>query len=143
MVELRVEFERITRDSGSADEAARGEELRSLLGPDLASGALMAWIAEEGGRAVGQSALRLARGLPASPSGELLNVYVRTAFRGRGVGSALVRAALEEARALGIKRITLQPTEDSRRIYERAGFKAEGRQMILRPLDLSGGPRLY
>jgi GNAT superfamily N-acetyltransferase len=133
---MRIKFERITRDSGSMDEAARREELRGLLGPELASGRLAAWIAEEGGRAVGQAGLRLgaARRGPAQFRGaaELLNVYVEPGFRGRGIGTALVGAAIAEARARGIERISLQPTEDSRRIYERAGFAAEGGRMVLR-----------
>jgi GNAT superfamily N-acetyltransferase len=132
---MRIEFERITLDSGSADEAARRSELAALLGPDLAAGALIAWIAEEEGRAAGQSALRLTPG-----EGELMNVYVRPGFRRRGLGAALVAAALDEARALGLKRICLQGTEDSRRIYERAGFESRGGRMIL---DLRDRARLY
>jgi len=132
---MRIEFERITRDSGSADEAARRAELSVLLGPDLESGALLAWIAWEEGGAAGQAALRRA---PAR-EGELMNVYVRPSFRRRGLGAALVRAALDEARALGLERVTLQPTDDSRRIYERAGFRPEGGRMLL---DLRGGEGL-
>jgi GNAT superfamily N-acetyltransferase len=126
IVELRIEFERVTRDSGSMDEADRRSELRSLLGPDLASGLLAAWIAEEGGRAVGQAGL-LSRGRVA----ELLNVYVEPAFRGRGLGTALVEAAIAEARSRGLKKIRLQPTDDGRPIYERSGFVDSGRDMIL------------
>jgi GNAT superfamily N-acetyltransferase len=141
IVAMRIEFERITRDSGSMDELSRRAELRGLLGPDLASGRLAAWIAEEGGRAVGQAGLRLGRrdsapapGGPAALRGaaELLNVYVEPGFRGRGIGTALVRAAIAEARARGAREVGLQPTEDSRRIYERSGFEAEGDRMVLR-----------
>jgi GNAT superfamily N-acetyltransferase len=128
IVAMRIEFERITRDSGSMDEGVRRAELRGLLGPDLASGRLAAWIAEEGGRAVGQAGLRLGSG----GSAELLNVYVEPGFRGRGIGTALVRAAIAEALELGAREIWLQPTEDSRRIYERSGFEAEGDRMVLR-----------
>jgi GNAT superfamily N-acetyltransferase len=130
IVAMRIEFERITRDSGSMDEGARRAELRGLLGPDLASGRLAAWIAEEGGRAVGQAGLRLVVGGEA----ELLNVYVEPGFRGRGIGTALVSAAIAEARARGAREVGLQPTEDSRRIYERSGFEAEGDSMVLRLL---------
>jgi GNAT superfamily N-acetyltransferase len=145
---MRIEFERITRDSGSADEAARRSELAALLGPDLASGALIAWIAEAEGRAAGQSALRLAQRRARGEAGpgaaaleaELMNVFVRPEFRRRGLGEALVAAALEEARAMGVGRITLQGTEDSRRIYERAGFRGRGGRMIL---DLRDRARLY
>jgi GNAT superfamily N-acetyltransferase len=127
IVDLRMQFERITRDSGSLDEPARRAELGSLLGPDLAEGRLLAWIAEAGDRAVGQSGLLL-RGAEA----ELINVYVEPGSRGCGLGTALVEAAIAEARARSAPAVTLQPTEDSRRIYERAGFRAAGRRMVLR-----------
>jgi GNAT superfamily N-acetyltransferase len=130
VVGLRIDFERITRDSGSLDEGARRSELESLLGPDIASGRLLAWLAEEGGRAVGQAALRLRPGAGA-PEGELLNVYTVPGRRGRGIGGALVALAVAEARRLGLSRLRLRPTEDSRRIYEREGFRAEGRDMVL------------
>jgi len=141
IVEMRIEFERITRDSGTMDEAARRAELSALLGPDLESGAFLAWIVEVEGRAVGQAALRLLSGAPTPAGGgrsradgreaELMNVYVRPTYRRLGLGTALVAAALGEARARLLDRITLQPTDDSRRIYERAGFRPEGGRMIL------------
>lgn len=136
IVRMRIEFERITRDFLAMDEGARRDELKALLGPDLESGALVAWIAEAEDRAIGQAALRAAR--PRGPhrlgqerEAELFNVYVEPAFRRRGIGSALVAEALAEVRARGIGRVTLQPTEDSRRIYERAGFRGQGGRMIL------------
>ena len=130
VVALRLEFERITRDSGSLDWAARAAELASLLGPDLAEGRLLCWIAEAGGRAVAQAALRLlGRG-----EGEILNVFTQAEFRGRGIGSALVALAVSEAASLGLSRLRLQPTEESRGIYERAGFEARGLSMVLDPV---------
>jgi GNAT superfamily N-acetyltransferase len=127
IVELRIKFERITRDSGSFDEPSRRAELRSLLGPDLEDGRLGAWLAEGEGGALGQAAL-----LSDEAAGELLNVYVEPGSRGLGLGTALVEAAIAEARARGIRELRLQPTEDSRRIYERAGFRPSGRRMTLR-----------
>ncbi len=127
IVALRMAFERATRDSGSLDEAERRAEIASLLGPDLMAGRLLCWMAEEGGRAVAQAALRiLGRG-----EGELLNVYTEPDCRGRGLGSSLVAAAVGEARSLGLSRLSLQPTEDSRRIYERAGFREAERGMVM------------
>jgi GNAT superfamily N-acetyltransferase len=127
VIGLRIEFERITRDSGSLDEGARIAQLSALLGPDLGAGSLRCWIAESGGRAVAQAALRL-RG---SAVGEILNVYTVPDFRGRGIGSALVATAIAEARELGLRRLYLQPTEDSRGLYERAGFSLAGSCMEL------------
>ncbi len=139
---LRVAFERITRDSGSMDEDDRRKEIEGLLGRDFRRGRLLCWVAEEGGRVVAQAAVRLRGGRArtaagagtaagASLYGELINVYTEPAHRGRGIGSALVGAAISEARVLGLARLVLQATDDSRRIYERAGFSSGGRGMSL------------
>jgi ribosomal protein S18 acetylase RimI-like enzyme len=130
IIGLRIDFERITRDSGSFDEVLRRAEIASLLGPDLAEGALVCWLAESGRRAVAQAALRRCGRAFACGEGEILNVYTVPAYRGRGTGTALANAAIAEARCLGMSRLRLQPTEDSRRIYERAGFRQRGGCMI-------------
>jgi ribosomal protein S18 acetylase RimI-like enzyme len=134
IVGLRLALERQTRDSGSMDESWRRAEVEALLAPDLASGVLLCWLAEAGGRAVAQAALRTRRPSGAGPAGEgeLLNVYTEPAYRGRGIASSLVGLAIAEARALGLGRLRLQATEDSRRIYARAGFRRAGRAMVLR-----------
>ncbi len=129
IVDLRMAFERITRDSGSMDAASRRAEIASLLVKDLAKGRLVCWIAEEEGHPVAQAALRIRR--RGGSAGEILNVYTDPVFRGRGIGSALVAAAIAEASAMGLGRLRLRPTDDSRRIYERAGFRAEGNDMVL------------
>ena len=52
-------------------------------------------------------------------------------FRGQGIGPALLRAALEKARAKGLTRIELDVREDNRpaiALYERLGFEREGRK---------------
>ena len=131
IVDLRIAFERVTRDSGSFDEALRRAEIAALLGPDLAAGRLLCWLAETGGRAVAQAALRLPGRSCAGGEGEILNVYTEPAFRRQGIGAALAAMAFAEARSLGLASLRLQPTEDSRRIYERAGFRwAKGRMFL-------------
>jgi ribosomal-protein-alanine N-acetyltransferase len=53
------------------------------------------------------------------------NVAVRPMFRGRGLGSALMRHVLAEARRLGARRATLEVRASNtaaRRLYERLGF---------------------
>jgi ribosomal protein S18 acetylase RimI-like enzyme len=131
IIGLRINFERITRDSGSLDEDARRAEIAAVLGPDLASRRLVSWLAEDSGRPVAQAALRLLRGRAGAAQGEILNVYTDAAFRGRGIGASLLACAIAEARAVGLSSVTLQPTEASRRIYERSGFRDQGRSMIL------------
>jgi ribosomal-protein-alanine N-acetyltransferase len=53
------------------------------------------------------------------------NVAVRAQFRGHGIGTALLRHVLAEARQLGAKRATLEvraSNDSARRLYERIGF---------------------
>jgi len=50
-------------------------------------------------------------------------VATRPAFRGRGVGTAVTRRAVEEAFAAGARRCVLHATEMGVRIYRRLGFR--------------------
>ena len=53
------------------------------------------------------------------------NVAVRPQFRGRGIGTALMRHVLAEAERLGARRATLEvraSNAEARRLYERLGF---------------------
>jgi ribosomal-protein-alanine N-acetyltransferase len=53
------------------------------------------------------------------------NVALRPPFRGRGIGSALLRHVVAEARRLGARRATLEVRASNvaaRRLYERLGF---------------------
>jgi [ribosomal protein S18]-alanine N-acetyltransferase len=57
------------------------------------------------------------------------NVAVRPEFRGRGMGTAVMRHVLEEARRLGARRATLEvraSNDGARRLYERLGFYVAG-----------------
>jgi RimJ/RimL family protein N-acetyltransferase len=58
-----------------------------------------------------------------------LGMGVRAAFRGRGIGKALMEATLAGARRCGFTRVELTVRVDNaraRRLYERVGFKLEG-----------------
>ena len=74
--------------------------------------------------------------------GMVWGVYVRQAFRGRGVGERLLRACIDWARAQG--RVTLKLSvvvgnDAARRCYERVGFTAYG----VEPLAVQWDGRLY
>jgi ribosomal protein S18 acetylase RimI-like enzyme len=61
----------------------------------------------------------------------VLGVAVLPAFRGQGIGTALVRACLDLARRAGLTRIELTVREHNARavpLYERFGFAVEGLQ---------------
>jgi RimJ/RimL family protein N-acetyltransferase len=70
-------------------------------------------------------------------------VYVTPTARNRGLATALMRAALDQARAWpGITGVGLSVSQDSpaaQRVYERVGFKAWGRE----PAALSMDGRTY
>lgn len=65
---------------------------------------------------------------------EIESVVVDEPFRGRGIGAAMMRRAIEEARAAGCTRIQLTSNvarADAHRFYKRLGFVADWRGMKL------------
>jgi ribosomal-protein-alanine N-acetyltransferase len=57
------------------------------------------------------------------------NLAIRPDFRAQGIGSALLRHVLGQARELGARRATLEvraSNERARRLYERMGFYVAG-----------------
>ena len=107
----------------------------SYLRDALPRGEYLAWVAEDHmtpPTAIGGAGVQLrpilprpqggAEDLELGPEAIILNVYVEPAWRRRGVGEALMRAALDALARRGIRRIVLHASEDGRRLYERLGF---------------------
>ncbi len=57
-------------------------------------------------------------------------VYVKPAYRRRGIAVELMRLAIAWARDRGCKRVRLRSSDEGRRLYEGLGFRA-GREMEL------------
>ena len=99
-----------------------------------AESAWRAWIAEHTGQVAGTIWLQAIEKLP-NPASEfelhayVSNFYVRAEHRNTGIGSALLRAALDECRRLDVDAVFLWPTARSRPLYERHGF-APGTGML-------------
>jgi RimJ/RimL family protein N-acetyltransferase len=85
-------------------------------------------LAEADGEIVGR--LSVARDPhPASPHVADLGLMVAATHRRRGIGTALLRAAVEWARGHGIRKLELHVfpwNEPALRLYERFGFEREG-----------------
>lgn len=95
------------------------------------------WVAEED-RVVGMVNVQLFDRMPsperpATQWGYVANVFVEEHARGRGHGTALVDAVLADARQRGLVRLVLSPSERSRPLYARAGFRAADELLVWTP----------
>jgi GNAT superfamily N-acetyltransferase len=129
---------RIVKDLSARDEELWRAELSALFARDLGSGDLVSWICLGGGEVIAASGLacpaaedsRAELGLLRG-EGLVLNMYTLPAYRRRGIASELLRRTILEARSRGLSALRLQSTDDGRPIYERAGFRDAGRDMVL------------
>jgi RimJ/RimL family protein N-acetyltransferase len=103
------------------DRDQRRERFRSHLEDER----VLQLVAEADGRVVGHL------GLEVLPYGVAqFGMCVAPEWRGRGVGSALVGAAVDGARRLGAHKVTLQVwphNRAARQLYRKHGFVEEGR----------------
>jgi GNAT superfamily N-acetyltransferase len=85
------------------------------------------WVAEEDGVVVGTFQLMVLRHLAnrGARIAQIESVHVRSDLRRRGIGEAMMRFAVDEARRLGCHRVQLTSNRsraDAHRFYERLGF---------------------
>jgi ribosomal protein S18 acetylase RimI-like enzyme len=102
------------------------------------------WLAEEAGQPVG---VLLLADVPDLGGWDLSYVGVVPEARGRGVGRALTRLALDEAQAAGVDRVTLavdMRNEPAWRMYRQLGFEAaEQREVYLAFYERGPGGQLH
>ena len=89
-------------------------------------------LSEVGGQPAGRTGIEAVY----PPFGELINLHVQPALRGRGVGGALVDECVESLGRLGFMAVFLQTDDDltaGHRLYARKGFvlAAKGRMLRL------------
>jgi RimJ/RimL family protein N-acetyltransferase len=100
------------------------EQRRRRLLEDIEREDAVVLVAEAGGQPVGELGLHLARYGVAD-----LGMAVFAAWRGRGVGSALLAEGIDQARAAGAHKVALQVWPHNSAaiaLYERFGFQREG-----------------
>jgi len=73
-------------------------------------------------RAVGETSICTGAGVAG-----VVDVEVLEKFRGRGIGTALIQAAVLHARSLGYRIAVLGATGMGQRVYERVGFREVGK----------------
>jgi ribosomal protein S18 acetylase RimI-like enzyme len=87
-------------------------------------------VAEEGGEIVGYVALGRPTRLESNQHvADIRGLAVAPGHQGRGLGRALVQAALAAARSRGARKVTLRvlgPNTAARALYESCGFVVEG-----------------
>ncbi len=69
-----------------------------------------------------------------SPYGLMENVYVEQEFRGKGIGTSLVKAVIQEAKDRGCYKIICASNLDAERVhalYASQGFKKQGYEFRL------------
>lgn len=94
----------------------------------IPDGSHKAYIAKINDEQAGSGSICLTDELPSpdNPTGRcayLMNIYVRENYREHGVGHAIVRKLVEEAKALNCGKIYLETTSEGRTLYESMGFK--------------------
>ena len=123
-------------EAGYAFDAARhGEAIRALVA-DASLGRL--WWIEDAGETAGYVALCFGWSLEYQGRDAFVDdLYLRPAFRRRGLGERALAAVEAEARALGVRRLHLEVERDNdagRALYARRGFLGNDRLLLSKPL---------
>jgi len=127
-------------DAGVAEEAAMGSMRANFVDwvrPRLENGSYVGWLVEDDGQLVAGAGLWEMDWPPHFMDAEprrayLLNFYVAPEMRRRGLARQLLALAVAEARARGLKVVTLHASQFGKPIYEQYGFR-QSSEMMLRP----------
>jgi GNAT superfamily N-acetyltransferase len=128
LIRLRLDFlEEVGNLKAGADGGELGAAMRDYLVRKMPAGEFLAWVAESEGTIVATSGVTLFERPPngANPEGleaYLSNMYTLPAWRGRGLGTALVATVVAHLKATRVRRIWLHATEQGRPVYAKAGF---------------------
>jgi ribosomal protein S18 acetylase RimI-like enzyme len=113
------------------EPAPHTEAIRGLVA-DPALGRL--WWIEDAGERAGYVALCFGWSLEYQGRDAFVDdLYLRPAFRGRGLGARVMEAVEREARDLGVRALHLEVergNDPARALYEKRGLRDTGRQLL-------------
>ena len=130
---------RMFADAGLASEDEMGPMVANFVPwvrAKLADGSYVGWLTEEDGRLVAGAGLWVMEWPPHFLDAEprrayLLNFYVAPEVRRRGLARELLGLAVAEARARGIKVVTLHASKFGKPLYEQTGFEMSNEMSCL------------
>lgn len=133
--EFRVEF--ATLIPQIPDVEAFRTNTRTYLMEHIDKDDLIIFVAVDQGKIVAScmACIFITAPLPSCPSGktaELLNVYTKEAYRGRGLAPQLLHMLIEEAKKNGVQKMILQYTQAGHPVYQKLGFEELEQQMQLK-----------
>ncbi|WP_173931545.1 GNAT family N-acetyltransferase [Chelativorans sp. Marseille-P2723] len=112
---------------GDTTDAAAAAEYEAAFEAISACACSKLYVAEIDGRVVGTFQTMLTRSLPGRGALRMIIEAVQTCpeMRGRGIGEAMMRFAIERAKEAGARQVQLMSNEsrlDAHRFYQRLGF---------------------
>ena len=137
LVRLRVALMCEMGAVAAADEGALAEAVRRYLLLELPAGHFLAWVAVDGAGAVIACGGLVFLQKPPSPQNHsgreayIMNMYTEPTWRGRGLAASIFDAIMAHTREAGASLVRLNATESGRPLYERAGFRASGTEMVM------------
>jgi len=132
--ELEEAFRRLVPQLSTSAAVPGRKELQAMID----SPAIILLMARDEGRIVGSLSLVVFR-IPTGVRAWIEDVIVDQAARGRGLGEAITRAAIERAKEEGAKTVDLtsRPSrEAANRLYQRIGFELRHSNLYRYQIDL-------
>jgi GNAT superfamily N-acetyltransferase len=138
LARLRLEMQReVATKDVEVDWIALREAYHSYLLEALPVEEFVVFVAEADGTIIATSGLSFVSRPPSASSplrceGYVTNMYTVPAWRGRGVATALLQAAMEHAKHEGARLVFLHTSDAGRHVYEGIGFAKNPRYMQLK-----------
>lgn len=133
---LRWRMEVILNVFGKPAEKGLFEANRDYYARHIADGTHFAVAVFENGEECGCGGVCFYDELPSpdNPTGKcayLMNIYVREAFRNKGIAHAVVSRLVSEAKKRGCGKIYLETTAEGKSVYSSSGFRDMPDMMIM------------